>query len=115
MKYFKIIIVNTVITILILLLFVLFTQEESATIQKESNNLITRQNDANFTIVKIQQKDQAQQEITNSRKTIITETVKNVSPAVVGITVKEVKQFAYQNPFGDDPFFRRFFGNRAFL
>ncbi|MCK5457097.1 MAG: trypsin-like peptidase domain-containing protein, partial [Melioribacteraceae bacterium] len=114
MKYFKIIIVNTVITILILLLFVLLTQEKSVPVQKESESLITRQSDPNFTIVKTQQINQAQQEITNSRNTIITKTVKNVSPAVVGITVKEVKQFAYQNPFGDDPFFRRFFGDRAF-
>lgn len=114
MKYFKLIIVNALITIVILLVFVLFTQDKSVVIQKELDNSITKHDDTDFTIVTTKLKDQVQQEITNSRKTIITETVKNVSPAVVGITVKEVKQYAYQNPFGDDPFFRRFFGDRAF-
>ncbi len=53
-------------------------------------------------------------DITNSRKNIITETVEKVSPAIVGINVIEIRQ--YSNPFGsffDDPFFRQFFGNRG--
>jgi serine protease Do len=51
--------------------------------------------------------------ITDSRRNIITETVKKVSPSIVGINVTEVVQ--YQDPFGsmfNDPFFRQFFGNR---
>jgi serine protease Do len=54
----------------------------------------------------------ANDEISNSRRNIITETVAKVSPAVVGINVTEIRQ--YQDPFGsffDDPFFRQFFGN----
>jgi len=53
-------------------------------------------------------------EISKSRKNIITETVKNVSPAVVGINVIEIRQ--YRDPFSsffDDPFFRQFFGERG--
>lgn len=50
----------------------------------------------------------------NSRKNIITETVKNNSQAIVGINVTEIRQ--YQDPFSsmfNDPFFRQFFGNRG--
>lgn len=52
--------------------------------------------------------------IDNNRRNIITETVKSVSPAVVGINVIEIRQF--RDPFSsffDDPFFRQFFGNRG--
>lgn len=54
-----------------------------------------------------------QDEINNSRKNIITQTVQQVSPAVVGINVIEIRQ--YRDPFSyffDDPFFRQFFGDR---
>lgn len=62
----------------------------------------------------VQNKDSANDEITNSRRNILTETVGKVSPAVVGINVTEIRQ--YQDPFSsffDDPFFRQFFGNRG--
>ena len=52
--------------------------------------------------------------ITSSRKNIITETVKSVSPAIVGINVIEIRE--YKDPFFsffDDPFFQRYFGNRG--
>ena len=52
--------------------------------------------------------------ITNSRRNIITETVKKVSSSIVGINVTEVVQ--YQDPFSsmfNDPFFRQFFGDRS--
>jgi serine protease Do len=48
-------------------------------------------------------------EITKSRNTIITKTVKKVSPAVVGISVKEIRQYKYRSPF-NNPFWERFFG-----
>ncbi len=50
--------------------------------------------------------------INNSRETVITETVKNVSPAVVGITVTEIRQ--YRSPLSLDPFWNQFFGNRVY-
>lgn len=53
-------------------------------------------------------------DISNSRRNIITNTVENVSPAVVSINVIEIRQ--YRDPFNsffDDPFFRQFFGNRG--
>lgn len=58
-------------------------------------------------------KDKNNDEITNSRRNIITETVKIVSPSVVGINVIEIRE--YKDPFFsffDDPFFQRFFGQR---
>jgi serine protease Do len=60
----------------------------------------------------LDKREKAIDEISNSRRNIITETVKKVSPSVVGINVTELRQ--YNNPFGDffnDPFFRQFFGN----
>jgi len=63
--------------------------------------------------VKYQQSYNANEEISKSRRNIITETVKLVSPAVVGINVIEIQQ--YRDPYGsffDDPFFRQFFGDR---
>ncbi len=68
-----------------------------------------------YSLTAMQQKDQGNSAITNSRNNIITETVKKVSPAVVGINVTEIRQ--YRNPFGsffDDPFFKQFFNNRSY-
>jgi serine protease Do len=60
--------------------------------------------------------DRANDQIFNSRHTIITQTVKKVSSAVVGINVTEIQQ--YQNPmfspFFNDPFFRQFFGPQSY-
>lgn len=72
-------------------------------------------NDKNVVFAQFQdQKDKNNDEITNSRRNIITETVKNVSPSIVGINVIEIRE--YKDPFFsffDDPFFQRYFGNRG--
>ena len=56
--------------------------------------------------------------ITASRSNAITRAVAVASPAVVGINVIEVRQYRYRDPwggvFGDDPFFRHFFGDRTY-
>jgi serine protease Do len=52
------------------------------------------------------------QNITDTRENAITRTVKDVSSAVVGISVTEVRE--YRDPFADDPFFRQFFGDRSY-
>lgn len=52
-------------------------------------------------------------EVSNSRRNAITVAVDKCSPAIVGINVTETRQVVYQDPFFDDPFFRRFFGNRG--
>lgn len=55
-------------------------------------------------------------DITDSRQNAITQTVQEVSPAIVGINVTEIRE--YKDPFGDffgnDPFFRQFFGDRSY-
>ena len=73
------------------------------------------ENDKNVVFAQFQnQKDHNNDEITNSRRNILTETVKNVSPSIVGINVIEIRE--YKDPFFsffDDPFFQKFFGNRG--
>ncbi|MFO7447178.1 MAG: trypsin-like peptidase domain-containing protein [Ignavibacteriaceae bacterium] len=68
-----------------------------------------------YSLSSVQQRDQRNDDINNSRRNILTETVGKVSPAVVGINVIEIRQ--YRDPFSsffDDPFFRQFFGNRNY-
>ncbi len=79
-----------------------------------NDNFISSSNSHNITLTSLEQAKNFNDEITNSRKNIITETVQKVSPAIVGINVIEIRQ--YQDPFSsffDDPFFRQFFGNRG--
>jgi serine protease Do len=60
--------------------------------------------------------ERANDEITSSRKNIITQTVEKVSYAVVGINVTEIRQYQdpFFSPFFNDPFFRQFFGDRTY-
>jgi len=55
---------------------------------------------------------QNEYKINQSRRTVITKTVKDVSPAVVGITVTEIRQ--YRSPLSLYPFWNQFFGNRVY-
>ncbi len=68
----------------------------------------------NPSLVSLKTANQYQDDISNSRKNILTQTVEKVSPAIVGINVIEIRK--YNDPFNsffDDPFFRQFFGNRG--
>lgn len=49
--------------------------------------------------------------ISGQRQTVITETIKNVNPAVVGINVVEIREYRspWYNFFRDDPYFRDYF------
>ncbi|NMB81741.1 MAG: trypsin-like serine protease, partial [Ignavibacteria bacterium] len=53
-----------------------------------------------------------QQDISTSRGTIITKTAAEVSPAVVGINVTEIRQV--RDIFSSDPLYRYFFGDRVY-
>ena len=59
---------------------------------------------------------QVPQDLSAGRRNAITRAVARISPAVVGINVTEIRQ--YRDPmfkfFGDDPFFRQFFGDRTY-
>src|SRR4030095_940381 len=61
-------------------------------------------------------RQQVNRDITDSRDNAITRTVSQVSSAIVGINVTEIRE--YRDPFGDmfgeDPFFKQFFGNRSY-
>lgn len=56
--------------------------------------------------------DKANDDIYSSRQTIITKTVKEVSPAVVGINVTEIRQ--YRDIWSSNPYWRQMFGDRVY-
>jgi serine protease Do len=76
-----------------------FTNSKSMSRESESTDRVQTVNNISF-----------------SRENAITETVKKVSSAVVGINVTEIQEFndPMQQFFGNDPFFRQFFGDRSF-
>lgn len=51
--------------------------------------------------------------VNSGRRNAITRAVNIASPAVVGINVMELRQYRQWSPWGDDPFFRQFFGDRT--
>jgi serine protease Do len=58
-----------------------------------------------------QDRDTTNRKLTANRHNAITDAVAKASPAVVGINVTEVREQQYtDSPFGNDPFFRQFFG-----
>lgn len=64
----------------------------------------------------IENGNQIEDEINNSRQNAITRAVQRAKNAVVGINVVEVREVVYRSPFEsfyDDPFFRRYFGERS--
>ncbi len=64
----------------------------------------------------VEQKETLNTQLYNQRQNAITHAVAIASPAVVGINVIEIRE--YRDPwsrfFGDDPFFRQFFGDRTY-
>lgn len=59
------------------------------------------------------EKSQVNDAVNNSRRNAITETVKLISPAVVGINVTAVQQVnPFSSFFNNDPFFQQFFGQQ---
>jgi serine protease Do len=96
---------------LIFLILISFYSIHAFSCNSDSEN---SKSDISYTNASYQDKSKQNDEITKSRQNILTETVKSVSPAVVGINVTQIRQ--YQDPFSsffDDPFFRQFFGNRG--
>jgi serine protease Do len=65
--------------------------------------------------VYFQQEEAKQPNNRESRRSVLTHVAAAVSPAVVGITVKEVREYTVKDPFQNffnDPFFDQFFGRR---
>ncbi len=82
-------------------------------INNSSKPLIPQERSTKEQILLAAYQNKLNDDISNSRRNIITKTVELVSPSVVGINVIELRQvrdpFSY---FFDDPFFRQFFGDR---
>lgn len=78
--------------------------------------VFTGKKDSKSGFEKVLNRQQINDNISDSRRNAITQTVAEVSPSVVGINVTEIRE--YKDPFGDmfgnDPFFRQFFGDRSF-
>lgn len=75
--------------------------------EKTPSSLEENIKSANF-----QNKAQINDLITKSRSNIITETVGQVSPAVVGINVTEIRE--YRDYLSRNPFWRHYFGDRVY-
>ena len=85
----------------------------SMVIKKDSNNQsLSFSSLFNATASSYTQRQPVNSEITTERQNIITKTVAHISPAVVGITVTEIRQ--YRNVWSADPFWRQFFGDRVY-
>ncbi len=100
--------------ITIVILFIIFSASFFYLNSRLQNPLFFSGSSKNLSLTSFKTAEQIQDEINNSRRNIITETVQKVSPAIVGINVTEIRK--YQDPFSsffDDPFFRQFFGNRG--
>ncbi len=99
----------TIISVALLFAGILYIKADGNN-EKNSTNL----DETEFVLTQYQDRNNLNDEISNSRKNILTETVEKVSPSVVGINVIEIRQ--YKDPFFsffDDPFFRQFFGDRG--
>lgn len=60
------------------------------------------------------QRDSVNESVSFSRRNAITRVAAAASPAVVGINVVETRQVQRLGPWGDDPFFRYFFGDQTY-
>jgi serine protease Do len=58
-------------------------------------------------------RDSVDETVAGGRRNAITQAVRIAAPAVVGINVTELRQYRQWSPWGDDPFFRQFFGDRT--
>lgn len=110
-KKFKVLTISFILIIILGGTFYLSNHQHSG-----SDNQLFYETNQVISPASFQDKDAANTSISNTRHNIITETVKKVSPAVVGINVIEIREQQYRSPFGsffDDPFFQQFFGNQT--
>lgn len=105
----RIIITTVLITLLIATAAFAFIFKGRTSIE---GNLSSFSNDSNPNIINTSNQEYIQEDITASRATIITKTAAEVSPAVVGINVTEIRQF--RDIFSSDPIYRYFFGDRVY-
>ncbi len=118
MKNFKYIFLSSFITLLIVsVIFAYFyynKQVESSVNESSTTQDLIEQNGTveESSTLPVNLRSQINNNLYNSRENIITNTVKNVSNAIVGINVTETRY--YRDPISRDPFFRQFFGDRVY-
>jgi serine protease Do len=61
-----------------------------------------------------QERQSVTEDLYNYRSNAITQAIQKAVPAVVGISVTQVREYVSRNPFWDDPFFRDMFPPRIF-
>lgn len=109
MSRLKTIILSSGITFLVVSAVYAFLIDKNV-ITESFDDLFT--SDTSLNIVNTAQLAKINNDISNSRQTIITNTVAQVSPAVVGINVTEIRQ--YRDIWSLDPFWRQWFGDRVY-
>lgn len=110
MKQIKTILLTSILTSVILLIGFVFVYPKISSDSNGSAFPPDTNHSSNFATIAGMQA--AQNQIESSRQTVITQTVSQVSPAVVGINVTEIRQ--YRDAFSMDPFWRQWFGDRVY-
>ncbi len=106
MKQIKVAFLSSAFTVLILsIVFAVFYYNEGFA---ESNEAVNQQESM---LARSAERASITDSIYKGRETIITETIKNVNSAVVGINVVEIREYRspWYNFFRDDPYFRDYF------
>ncbi|MFA8343918.1 MAG: S1C family serine protease [Rhodothermaceae bacterium] len=117
MKPVKTIIISSSITLVLVtiafsFLYLDFTKKLSNNSEIIGGSAENSSVEQNIKPVDFQNKEIANQSINQSRNTVITKTVSQVSPAVVGINVTEIRE--YRDPWSRNPFWRHYFGDRVY-
>ncbi|MBN1300333.1 MAG: trypsin-like peptidase domain-containing protein [Melioribacteraceae bacterium] len=115
MSKVKVAVISSLFTlVLVSITFALFLDRDKRIIDNSGTSSGTQAGTANHQIVSLDKDTvkKANDELIDQRRTIITRTISRVSPAVVGINVKEIRQ--YRAPWSNDPFWRQFFGSGVY-
>ena len=113
MKKLKYIFLSSFITFLIvsvIFAYYYYQNKSNAPDTKQKEEVLT--DSQKSSVIPINLRTDINNAITKSRNNIITETVKKVSPAIVGINVTEIRY--YRDPLSADPFWRQFFRDRIY-
>jgi len=114
MSSVKAAIITSIVTSLLVSITILYAfTNNSAQFEDDFNSDIEEMStESEPMVIPALQSQNISDSITNQRNNIITETVRKVSPTVVGIDIKEIRQ--YRNPWSNDPFWRHFFGSGVY-
>lgn len=111
MKDLRTIVISSVVTFILVTFGYFYIGSESAPQTGEANNNFMQ---AGIVDTQTQNREEANNEISKSRHSIITQTVSHVSNAIVGINVKEIRTYEYRNRFSEHPFWKQFFPPQYF-